>query len=50
VLQSKDDYDAAIRAFFLHGAPEEFEAFNAHPPALDQDLAYVPGQGLINPR
>jgi hypothetical protein len=50
LLQSKDDYDAAIRAFFLHGAPEEFEAFNAHPPALDQDLAYVPGQGLINPR
>lgn len=50
LLQSKEEYDAAIREFFLHGTPEEFEAFNAHPPAFDRDLAYVQGQGLVNPR
>ena len=48
LLQSKDDYDAAIREFFRRGTPAEFEAFNAHPPSFDGDLSYEPGKGLIN--
>ncbi len=48
LLQSKDDYDRAIREFFRHGTAAEFDAFNAQPPSFDRDLVYVEGKGLIN--
>ena len=48
LLQSKEEYDDAIREFFRRGMPDEFEAFNAHPPSFDRDLTYEPGKGLIN--
>lgn len=48
IRQSKEDYEAAIREFFRNGTQTEFEAFNANPPSFDEDLKYVPGEGLVN--
>jgi hypothetical protein len=46
--QSQDDYDRAIREFFLHGSKEEFAAFNARPPSFAEPLKYERGKGLVN--
>lgn len=48
IEQSKEDYEGAIREFFVKGSEEEFEAFNASPPSFEEDLKYVPGKGLVN--
>jgi hypothetical protein len=46
--QPKEEYDKAIRDFFRHGTPAEFEQFNASPPSFGDPLKYEPGKGLIN--
>jgi hypothetical protein len=46
--QSQEDYEAAIREFFQHGTPAEFEAFNANRPDLHEAIRYEAGKGLVN--
>jgi hypothetical protein len=44
----QEEYEHAIREFFLHGTDAEFETFNANPPDFSKALKYEPGQGLVN--
>lgn len=45
---NQEEYERAIREFFLHGSDAEFEAFNANPPDFSKALKYEPGEGLLN--
>ena len=45
---NQEEYERAIREFFLHGSDAEFEAFNANPPDFSKALKYEPGEGLVN--